>query len=154
MTPTLMGRWQTRLLMLGTIGVLITLIFGYLFKDFVTPFALLGYVLLLGFFWDILYNFLQSLRWDRDWPPLLFVIGGLLEALLVWGLVNADFLWSALGLTGLPGVHMELTAAQFAAHYGTVFVVTLLIMLGPLRVIFLKWRFQGGQLMVFDEQIR
>jgi hypothetical protein len=146
MTPTLLGRWQTRLFLLGTVGVLITLIFGFLFKDFVTPLALLGYVLLLGFIWDILYNFLQSLRWDRDWPPLFMVGSGLLEALLVWGLVKAGFLWAGLGLAGLPGVYAGLTLTQFAMHYGMVFTVTLLIMLGPLKVVFLKWRFRGGQL--------
>jgi len=146
MIPTLLGRWQTRLFLLGTAGVLLTFGFGFLFRDFATPFALLGYVLLFGFGWDIGYNALQSLRWDRDWPPLFFVGGGLLEALLLWGLVKAQVLWAALGLAGLPGVAPGLTLAQFAAHYGTVFIVTLLLMLGPMKVIFLKWRFRGGQL--------
>jgi len=145
MTPTLLGRFQTRLCLLGTVGVVITFLFGLLFHDLKTPFVLLGYVLLLGFLWDVAYNFLQTLRWDRDWPPLFFVGGGLLEALLIWGLMQADFLWEALGLDGLPGVVATLTFGQFAAHYGTVFTITLLIMLGPLKVIFLKWRFQGGQ---------
>ena len=146
MTPTLLGRWQTRLFLLGTVGLLLTLIFGFLFKDFVTPLALLGYVLLFGFIWDILYNFLQSLRWDRDWPPLFFVGGGVLEALLVWGLAKDEFLWVGLGLAGLPGVSGGLTLAQFTMHYGTVFIVTFLIMLGPMKAVFLKWRFRGGQL--------
>jgi hypothetical protein len=146
MIPTLLGRWQTRLLLLGTVGVLITLGFGFLFKDFATPFALLGYVLLFGFGWDIGYNVLQTLRWDRDWPPLFFVGGGLLEALLLWALVKANVVWAALGLAGLPGVAPGLTLAQFVAHYGTVFTVTLLLMLGPMKVIFLNWRFRGGEL--------
>ena len=146
MTPTLLGRWQTRLFLLGTVGALITLIFAFVFKDFVTPFALLEYILWFGFLWDILYNFLQSLRWDRDWPPLFFVGGGLMEALLVWGLVKANFLWAMLGLVGLPGVNPGLTFAQFAAHYGTVFTVTLLLMLSLMKVVFFKWRFRGGEL--------
>ncbi|MCB0180691.1 MAG: hypothetical protein KDI62_20835 [Anaerolineae bacterium] len=145
MTPTLWGRWQTRLLLLGTIGLLITIGFGALFGNFVTPLALLGYVLLLGLAWDIVYQALQSLRWDRDWPPLFMVGGGLLEALLLWGLIKADFLWAGLGLAGLPGVAPGLTLAQFALHYGTVFTVIFLIMFGPMKVIFLKWRFRGGQ---------
>lgn len=146
MTPTLMGRWQTRLFLLGSVGLLITLIFGFLLKNFVTPLALLGYVLLFGFIWDILYNLLQSLRWERDWPPLFLVGGGLLEALLLWGLVKADYLWAKLGLAGLPGVYPGLTLTQFALHYGTVFTVILLTMLGPMKVIFLQWRFRGGRL--------
>ena len=145
MTPTLWGRWQTRLLLLATVGLLITLGFGVVFANFVTPLALLGYVLLLGFGWDVLYQSLQSLRWDRDWPPLFMVMGGLLEALLLWGLIKADFVWAGLGLTGLPGVDPGLTLMQFALHYGTVFTMMFFIMLGPMRVLFLKWRFRGGQ---------
>lgn len=146
MTPTLLGRWQTRLFLLSTVGLFITLVVGFLFKDFVTPLALLGYVLLFGFIWDILYNFLQSLRWDRDWPPLFLAGGGLLEALWVWGLVKANYLWAVLGLAGLPGVDTGLSLTQFAIHYGMVFAAVLLMMLGPMKVIFLKWRFRGGQL--------
>lgn len=138
MTPTLMGRWQTRLLLLSTVGVLITLFFGYLFSNFVTPLALLGYVLLLGFVWDMLYNALQSLRWDRDWPPLFFVAAGIVEGLFLWDLIQ---------LISLPGVSPNLSFGQFAAHYGAVFIFTLSIMLGPLKVVFLKWRFRGGQIV-------
>ena len=137
MIPTLWGRWQTRLLLLGTIGVLITLAFCVLFGNFVTPFALLGYVLLFGFLWDAFYNYLQTLRWDRDWPPLFFVAGGIVEGLFLWGLMH---------LIPLPGVDPELSFGKFGSHYGTVFIVTLLMMLGPLKIVFLKWRFRGGQL--------
>ena len=137
MTPTLAGRWQTRLLLLSIVGALITLIFGYFFSNFATPFALLGYVLLLGFLWDILYNGLQTLRWDRDWPPLFFVAGGIAEGLFLWGLIQ---------LIPLPGVDPDLSLGKFTAHYCTVFIFTLSIMLGPLKIVFLKWRFRGGQL--------
>jgi hypothetical protein len=138
LTPTLLGRWQTRLFLLATVGALITFIFGYLFNDFITPFALLGYVLLFGFLWDILYNALQTLRWDRDWPPLFFVIGGLIEGL---------FLWRLTLFIPFPGVDPHLTFGRFAAHYGTVFIITLAVMLGPLKVLCLKWRFRGGRLI-------
>ena len=145
MIPTLLGRWQTRLLLLGTVGLVITLAFGLLYRNITTPLALLGYVLLFGFGWDILYNYLQTLRWDRDWPPMFLAGGGLVEALFLWGLVKADFLWPALGLANLPGVYPGLHVSQFAAHYGTVWLATFLIMLGPLKIFFIKWRFRGGQ---------
>ena len=138
MTPTLTGRWQTRLLLLSTVGALITLVFGYLFSNFVTPFALLGYVLLLGLLWDILYNSLQTLRWDRDWPPLFFVAAGIVEGLFLWGLTH---------FIPLPGVDPDLSFGKFAVHYGTVFVFILSIMLGPLKTVFLKWRFRGGRII-------
>jgi hypothetical protein len=144
-TPTLAGRWQTRFVLISTMGVIITLAFGFLYRNFLTPLILLGYVLMIGFICDIIYNYLQTLRWDRDWPPLFFVAGGLVEALLLWGLIKADFLWRLLGLEGIPGVDPNLTLARFAAHYGTVWLVTFVIMLGPLKIFCLKWRFRGGQ---------
>jgi hypothetical protein len=146
-TPTLAGRWQTRLFLMSTAGLGITLIFGYLYENFLTPLVLLGYVLIIGFICDILYNYGQSLRWDRDWPPIFFVGAGLIEALLLWGLIKATFIWQLLfGLAGLPGVDPALRLGQFAAHYSTVWLTTFLIMLGPLKVVFLKWRYRGGQL--------
>ncbi len=147
MIPTLSGRWQTRLLLLGTVGLVITLIFGLIFDDMIIPLTLLGYVLLFGLVWDILYNFLQTLRWDRDWPPIFFVGTGILEAVVLWGLVKASPLWMLVGLNSLPGVNPALTLGQFVAHYGTVWLVTFLIFLGPLKIFLLRWRFRGGQIV-------
>lgn len=137
MIPTLAGRWHTRILLLGTVGLVITLGFGLLFDDMLTPLALLGYVVVIGCGWDILYNYLQTLRWDRDWPPIFFVAAGILEGGLLWLLVK---------LVTLPGISAALTINQFVAHYGTVWLVTFLLLLGPLKVFLLRWRFRGGQL--------
>lgn len=147
MTPTLLGRWQTRFLLLGTVGVLITLMFGAFYGNFITPLALLGYVIIIGFGWDILYNFLQTCRWERDWPPIFFAGAGVIEGAFIWTLVKADFVWNLLGLSQMPGVASDLTLAQFAAHYGTVWLVTFLILLGPIKIILLEWRFRGGRLL-------
>lgn len=49
MTPTLYGRWQTRFLLLSTVGLATSILFGLAFADMRTPLALLGYVLVLGF---------------------------------------------------------------------------------------------------------
>src|SRR5438034_9934158 len=87
MTPTLLGRWQTRLLLLATIGLLVTLVFGRIYGDFRTPLAVLAYVLLFGFVWDILYNFLQTFRWDHDWPPAFQLLAGIVEGLFLWVLL-------------------------------------------------------------------
>jgi hypothetical protein len=141
MTPTLRGRWQTRLLLLGTVGLVATLIVGLALGDLLTPLALLGYVLLLGFGWDALYHYLQSWRWDRDWPPAFQLAGGIAEGLLVWGLVQAG----RSVFEGLPGVAATLTTTQFIAHYGTVWLMMFLGTQGPLRVLFLHWRWRGGE---------
>ena len=141
MTLTLLGRWQTRLLLLGTVGLIVTVIFGRIFGDMLTPLALLGYMLALGFGWDMLYQYLQSWRWDRDWPPAFQLAAGICEGLFVWGLIQAGR--SIFG--GLPGVAASLTALWFGAHYGTVWLVMFLGTQGPLRIIFPRWRYRGGQ---------
>ncbi|CAA9573114.1 MAG: hypothetical protein AVDCRST_MAG88-2540, partial [uncultured Thermomicrobiales bacterium] len=66
MTPTLLGRWQTRFLLLSTIGFVLTL--PFLFFG-LTPLINLVLVIAVGFLWDVLWQFLTRLRWDRDWPP-------------------------------------------------------------------------------------
>ena len=136
MTPTLLGRWQTRILLLATVGALITALFGALFDDFATPFALLGYVLVLGCAWDVGYNAVQSLRWDHDWPPILQWAGALAEGAAIWLLVR---------MVGLPGVNPGLSLGQFLAHYGAVWLAVFLFTQGPMRLLFPRWRFRGGQ---------
>ncbi len=137
MTPTLLGRWQTRLFLLATFGLAITLLFGWLIGDVQTPLMLLGYVLALGLLWEMLYQYLQSFRWDYDWPPAFQVGTGIFEALVIWGLIKT---------IGLPGVDgQSLSGAIFLAHYTVVWFATFLIAQGPLRIIFLHWRYRGGQ---------
>lgn len=140
MTPTLAGRWQTRLFLLGTAGVLVTFLFGWVSGDFRTPLTLLFYVLAFGFAWDAFYHLLQSFRWDGDWPPLFQLIGCLAEGLFLWTLATGGLLRD-----GLPGISPNLSFARFAGHYGLVWVVTFSLTQGLLKVIFPRWRFRGGQ---------
>lgn len=141
MTPTLMGRWETRLLLLGTIGLAMTLIFGQILDDLMTPLAVLAYVLLIGFVWDILYGIVQNFRWDRDWPPLFQLVTGIVEGAFLWGVI---LLWEA-QFGGLPGVDAHLTFNMFLTHYTLVWVTTFLATQGLLRIIFPRWRFHGGK---------
>ena len=137
MTPTLMGRWQTRLLLLASAGVLISILFGLLYADLWTPLTLLGWVLVLGLAWDVLYEYLQGWRWDGDWPPLFALAAGAFEGLVIWALI---------GVPGLPGVDPGLPAGQFAAHYGMVLLVTWVLAHGPIKVLFPRWRYLGGRI--------
>ncbi|TAG67108.1 MAG: hypothetical protein EAZ25_08855 [Oscillatoriales cyanobacterium] len=134
MTPTLFGRWQTRLLLFATIGVLVTLPF---FLGLITStsgaifFLILGYVAIFGIGWDILYIYIQQFRWDRDWPGAFQLIAGIWEALFVL------FLIKIIGLPGIPRENFDLTA--FALHYSLVWLAIYLASLFP------YWRFRGGQ---------
>ncbi|MEM7030422.1 MAG: hypothetical protein AAF629_12705 [Chloroflexota bacterium] len=145
MTPTLIGRWQTRIWLMNTIGLLITFGFAYMTRNFVIPFLMLAYVTGFGIIWDIVYDWLQSKRWDRDWPPIFFVISGIVEAAWLWGLIQADMIWRWVGLASLADVLQQVTFSGFSMHYISVWLVTFLIILGPIKILSLKWRFQGGQ---------
>lgn len=136
MTPTLWGRWQTRLFLLGTVGVLITLCFGLLFRTFTTPLAVLGYVFLFGLGWDILYQAIVSFRWDGDWPSIFQIGAGVLEGVWIWILAH---------YVGFPGVNRSLLLWQFIPHYATVWLAVFTLSQGPLRALLPRWRCRGGQ---------
>lgn len=136
MTPTLLGRIQTRLLLLATVGTFVTFFYGILaailspdFLGFFVPFILLILVALFGIIWDILFNLLQKLRWDRDWPPAFSLIAAFIEMLPVM----------------LVALLLNVHPVLFLFHYWTVWWATFIMALGPMRIIFPRWRFRGGQ---------
>ena len=128
MTPTLLGRWQIRIFLLATVGLVISLIVSLIVRSTVPLFALL-FVLLFGLVWDVIYQFITSFRWDRDWPTSFQVAAGVIEGALVWGLVRPPFI-------------------VFLIQYGLIWLSIFILTQGPLRVIWLKWRYQGGQWFV------
>lgn len=141
MTPTLFGRWQTRLFLFTTIGVVITLPF---YAGLIGPpinagyFRILTYLAIFGFGWDILYNYLQKFRWDRDWPGALQLLAGIWEAVFVACLVH---------LFGLPSVPKEdLSLPWFALHYSLVWLGMFIASHTLMRILFPRWRFRGGQI--------
>jgi hypothetical protein len=138
MTPTLLGRWQIRIFLLPTIGLVIALIVSLVVQSAVPLFALL-YVLLFGLVWDVLYQTITSYRWDRDWPTSFQVAAGVIEGALLWVVI----------LTGkLPGIPQPPPFIVFLIEYGAIWLSIFLLTQGPLRVIWLKWRYQGGQWFV------
>ena len=139
MTPTLLGRWQTRLLLLATVGALITVPFAFSYS-FVL-FWSLGYIAFFGvFFWDVLYDYIQKRRWDRDWPGVYQLAAGIWEAIFLTVLLsvlkNIQF--------GLPGV-LEFNLGVFIFHYGCVWLGIYIASQSIMRLIFPRWRFRGGQ---------
>ena len=134
MTPTLYGRWQTRLLLLFSIGVPITALFAWFYSSS-TPFILLWWVLIFGFGWDVLYNHLQNRRWDRDWPPTLQLAAGIVEAI-----------WLAIVVYWISPLQSPLPAT-FIMHYSAVWIATFFASQSIMRLIFPRWRFRGGRWM-------
>lgn len=132
MTPTLVGRIQTRLGLALLPGVLLALLLAALLSGLTVAGSLvsLAGITLLGLGWEVLYHLLQQRRWDRDWPTPFALGSGLPE-----GVVS----WFALGLVGVA-------PASFGTHalfFGILWLVTFLVVQGPMRVLAPHWRLQG-----------
>lgn len=145
MTATLAGRIQTRLALLAVVGVLWTLLHVPLLPvpagtavidTYRVGFATLTLVAWLGVAWEGLYHLLQQLRWEKDWPTLLGLLTGIPEGVLVYHLISGDRVWALPTVT--PGV--------FALSFATTWVLVWAVANGPLRIVLVRWRFQGGRL--------
>jgi hypothetical protein len=121
-----------------TLGLLVTAIF-YAFTGNTVYFRVLAYIGVFGLAWDVVFILLQQLRWDRDWPAVLQVISGVVEGAFVFLLIQ---LW------GLPGIaRASVPFSAFVFHYGLVWLVIFIWVQGPMRAIFPRWRFHGGQVI-------
>ncbi|MGK8503334.1 hypothetical protein [Nocardia asiatica] len=147
MLPTLNGRIQTRLLALSVIGFVVALIItpvlptgplsiGQAYR--VTLSVLLATVL-VGVLWELLYHFLQQFRWEKDWPTLFGFVTILNEGALMWVLVRYT--------TVVLPEHLRPSLTAFLIQFVVTWVVFWLIVNGPMRVVFHRWRFQGGRFL-------
>ena len=142
MTPTLVGRIQTRIFLMATVGALWTLIITP-FLPGVTDRGLaysitylsLGIITLIGIVWEFIYHGLQQFRWEKDWPTVLGLITGIPEGIVAW-LVLRQLV--------APGL---VTGTQFVIHFATTWFLVWLVANGPMRVLSLHWRFEGGRLV-------
>ncbi|MBW4575562.1 MAG: hypothetical protein KME08_09800 [Aphanothece sp. CMT-3BRIN-NPC111] len=142
MTPTLLGRWQTRLLLLATVGVLVTLPFA---MGIIGPgassiyFWILGYVAVFGLGWDILYQYIQKFRWDYDWPGVLQLLAG------IWELVFVACGTKLFGFLPIPVPKEELALGWLVVHYSLVWLAVYIASQSLMRILFPRSRFRGGQ---------
>jgi len=139
MTPTLLGRWQTRVLLLLTVGNLVSLPFawGFLGHGSAIYFWVVFYVGLFGLAWDLVYDFLQKYLWDHDWPGVFQFYAGIVEGV---------FLGVILGTIGLPKIPIaEFQLVTFIQHYGLVWLGVYLSAWIVMRLLFPRWRFRGGE---------
>lgn len=147
MLPTLNGRIQTRVLALGVIGCFVALVITpflptgslSLGQAYRVTFSVLLATVLVGVLWELLYHFLQQFRWEKDWPTLFGLLTMVNEGALMWVLVHSTTI--VLPETLRP----SLTA--FLIQFILTWIVFWLIVNGPMRVVFHRWRFQGGRFL-------
>lgn len=140
MTPTLLGRWQTRLLLMGTVGLLLTLFFcGGVFGNPASGvyFSILIYLILFGLGWDCLYIFIQGFRWDQDWPAALQWLAAIWEA--IFFIIVRNLLGIELPLTE------DFEVGWFILHYLVVWLAVFTASQSLMRLLFPRWRFHGGE---------
>jgi len=146
MTPTLFGRIQTRIFLLGTVGVLWTAFLGLVLSrpdgaslsDFYrTLFTALLIVAVVGVVWELLYHLLQQFRWEKDWPTIFGLVVGLPEGLATWFLLRA----------GLPWDVGDVPLGTFLAMFVSTWILVWAVANGPLQILLLRWRYRGGRVL-------
>ena len=137
MTPTLIGRWQTRLLMFLIVGIPVTVLFS------VPTVAVAGFIILpivlvcvvaVGLALDVVYDRIQQRRWDHDWPVHLQVWAGVLE-----------FVCAGILLLPLWVITAGVALLIYPFHYLAVWLLSFAILQGPIQIILPRWRFTGGR---------
>jgi hypothetical protein len=145
MVPTLAGRIQSRIVMLGTIGVIVTALItpllpipGSLGGAYKTTYLILATMLVVGIACELLYHLLMQWRWEKDWPSLFGLVTGVPEGIVVWIL-----LWARV----VPGLSETPPLAAYLIEFIVVWVCVWLVVQGPIRIPFIRWRFHGGRLV-------
>jgi len=172
MTPVLLGRIQTRLFVLGTLGAVWTLIItpflwvdppgpqGYTFvfliddmlgqspviQTYKLTFAALAITAVFGcLFWDPLFHFLMQFRWEKDWPALFHLLSGIPEGNSTFLLLHVAVL-NPFGDIG-PDKEQFVPVPAYVFLFFTTWVITWLFANGPMKIFFVRWRFFGGRLI-------
>jgi hypothetical protein len=97
-------------------------------------------IAVLGCLWDIVYNQLQTVRWDHDWPATLQVGAGIWEAFFFY--VPFRYLISNILKIGwLIGIPFD----KFLLHYACIWLAVFTASQTLMRIIFPRWRFHGGE---------
>lgn len=148
MLPTFRGRYETRLFLTLFIGVPVTLIYAFFIGGLgfnaQLVWALLGVLLALfivGAILDPLYIVIQWLRWDRDWPFAYQFFFTIIEFGIVIALASIGWIpW-----LNEADFQQSVVIRVAIWHFFWVFLVSFLLLLGPLGVFFVRWRYKGGE---------
>lgn len=140
MTPTLIGRIQSRLVVVLLVGLVWTIL--------ITPFLPAGgaplgsvygmtfraviYTAVVGaIIWEPLYHWIQQYRWEKDWPTGLGLITAIPEGVVVLAMLQNS--------GPVPG-------GAFVIHFATTWLLVWFVVNGPIRALLPRWRFRGGRL--------
>jgi hypothetical protein len=144
MVPTLAGRIESRIFLLGTVGVIVTALItpllplpGPLSAAYKTTYIILATVLVLGIGWELLYHLLMQWRWEKDWPSLFALVTVVPEGILAWILLATH---------SVPSIK-SLPLSAYLIDFLVVWVCVWLVGQGPMRVPFIRWRFHGGRVI-------
>jgi hypothetical protein len=139
MTPTFLGRWHTRLALLGTVGLVWTALLTPLLPRGqaslgdtyrLTLLALAITAAVGAVVWDPIYHGLMQFRWEKDWPSLFALLTGINEGLTTW--------WVLHRVGHVP-------ARSFALLFTTTWLLVWFVVIGPIRVVLLRRRYRGGR---------
>lgn len=145
MLPTLNGRIQTRVLGLGIIGFFVAFVITpvlptgdlSLAQSYRVTLSVLLAVVLVGVPWEMLYHGLQQFRWEKDWPTLFGLLTAVSEGIVVWLLVRYTT------IVVPEALRPSLTA--YLIQFIITWLTFWLVVNGPMRVVFHRWRFAGGR---------
>ncbi len=139
MTFTLFGRWQIRVLLLATVGMLLTILMAIKSSPAIggQTFLTLLYLSLFGCGWDFCYHQLQRFRWDGDWNGLLQFGGAVWEGI---------FLVIVIKVIGMPGIdRSSFNLAGFSGFYTVFSLLNAIVIYTLFRILSPYSRFNGGQ---------
>lgn len=152
MTLQLAGRLQTRLVTTPAVGGLWALAVTPLLprplvagrplplgRMYAMTLAGLGVVTVAGLAWEAVYHGLQQLRWDKDWPSLFALLGGIPEGFTTWMLLHAA------GLVPGPVGPSSPVLGVFAGFFASTWLAVWLFLQGPVRVLAPRRRYRGGR---------
>ena len=138
MTPTLMGRLQTRVFVTVVVGLPWSVLLSFVLPgvDITAMVLIVAAMGVIGLVWELAYHWLMGFRWEKDWPSLLGLVTGVNEGALLAVLL-------ALGV--VPGVAVGPALWVFVVHFVTVWLLIWGWLQGPMKIVHPRWRFRGGR---------
>lgn len=153
MTPTLLGRWHTRLLLFVFIGLPITLLYAFYLRNWtwppeIDPFTFLTLLLVIGLILDVLYIQIQRFRWDHDWPFLFQLVSMIAEFVIAYLLMELLVTSTDFGTWFFPNGSIPIETAS--THFLLVLIPSFIALLGFVQIFLVRWRYKGGEVGRFS----